>query len=527
MPSRRVSLAALLLTVLGLVSGVFAAPPAGATSSLLCTGFTSCEANGFSSWGYGPSNYRQMWWRMFSGHNCTNYVAYRMVNRGMSATRPWSGSGDARNWGVVFASKVDQTPLIGSVAWWSSNHVAYVQRILDKDTIVISEDHYGGDFDWRKIVRTGGGWPTGFIHLNDEQLSTLAVPKIRISPKVGLQTAGSTGWWRVNPTSFSYQWYAEGERIVGATKAAFVPTPNQYGKLLTVKVVARRAGYLTGASRSLPTVATAPGDFVKGAAPTITGTAKVDEWLSVADTGTWTPEPSSTRYTWRADGVHIPGADNPSFRVGPDQLGKKITVVSSAVLAGYTDSPQESAATDAVVPATFKARTTPRITGVSRPGQTLSVDIGSVSPTPSRTAVQWLRDGVAIDGATRTTYVPTSADLGHVLGTKVRYARAGYTTFTQVVTMSRPIRAVPQFSVHSLSAGTVTVAVRAPGVELVYGAVRMTNAQGWTIQQLLHDGRTTFAPKWWPAHATRTLTFLIPTTRTTEARRVTMVVEIK
>jgi hypothetical protein len=291
-----------------------------------------------------------MWWRMYAGHYCTNYVSYRMISRGMSATRPWSGSGDARNWGVVFADKVDQTPNIGSIAWWSSNHVAYVQRIVDANTIIISEDHYGGNFDWRKIVRSGGGWPTGFIHLNDEQLSTIAAPKIRISPKVGVPTAGSRGLWRNAPTSYSYKWYADGVLIPGATTPDFVPKADQYGKKLTVKVIARKANYLTGASMSLHTPATAPGDFAKTTAPTVTGTAKVDSLLS-ATTGSWTPEPTETRYTWRANGVDIAGAHKSKFRVGPDQLGKKITVVTTASRFGYSDSPQESEPTVAVVPA--------------------------------------------------------------------------------------------------------------------------------------------------------------------------------
>lgn len=515
-----------MLTVLGLVAGLFVAPPAEATSVLLCKGFTQCEANGYSSFGYGPSNYRQMWWRMYAGHNCTNYVSYRMVSRGMSSTRPWSGSGDARNWGVVFSDKVDQTPNIGSIAWWSSNHVAYVQRIIDKDTIVISEDHYGGDFDWRKIQRSGGGWPTGFIHLNDEQLTTVAAPRIRISPKVGVETAGSRGLWNNAPTSYSYKWYADGVLVPGATTPNFVPSPDQYGKKLTVKVIARKTNYLTGASMSLPTVATAPGDLAKGTAPTISGTAKVDSLLT-ATSGSWTPTPSATAYTWRADGVDIPGAHSRSFRVGPDQLGKKITVVTTASLRGYTSSSQGSAPTEAVAPAKFAVATPPKVSGTPRPGQTLRVDLGAVTPAASRTTVTWLRDGEPIPGATRSTYVPTAADIGHVIGAKVRYARPGYTTLASISTMRGPVRVKPQFSVRSLSEGQVTVAVTAPGLDRVYGKVRMENAQGFWVEQMLSGGRTTFAPKWLPAHATRTLTFSIPATRTTEARSVTLVVEIK
>src|SRR5690348_3286835 len=316
-----------------MVAGVFVAPSASATSVLLCQGFTQCEANGYSSFGYGPTNYQKMWWRMYAGHNCTNYVSYRMISRGMSSTRPWSGSGDARNWGVVFSSKVNQTPNIGSIAWWSSNHVAYVQKIVDADTIIISEDHYRGDFDWRKIQRSGGGWPTGFIHLNDEQLTTVAAPRIRISPKVGVLTAGSRGLWNNAPTSYSYKWYADGAVIPGATASEFTPTADQYGKKLTVKVIARKTNYLTGASMSLPTVATAPGDLAKDTAPVITGTAKVDQLLT-ASSGAWTPEPTGIAYTWRADGVDIPGASSRRFRVGPDQLGKQITVVTTASLLG-------------------------------------------------------------------------------------------------------------------------------------------------------------------------------------------------
>ncbi|MFL6115767.1 MAG: CHAP domain-containing protein [Catenulispora sp.] len=526
MPSRRLPLAALVLTVFGLVAGVFVAPPAGASSILLCQGFTQCEANGYSSFGYGPTNYQKMWWRMYAGHNCTNYVSYRMISRGMSATRPWSGSGDARNWGVVFSDKVDQTPNIGSIAWWSSNHVAYVQKIVDANTIIISEDHYGGNFDWRRIVRTGGGWPTGFIHLNDEQLVATAAPRIRIDPKVGIATAGSRGMWANSPTSFAYKWYADGVVIPGATAAQFTPTPDQFGKQLTVKVIARKVNYLTGAATSLPTIATLPGDLVPGTAPTLSGTAKVDSLLT-ATNGTWAPEPSSTTYTWRADGVDIPGASASTFKVGPDQLGKKITVVTTALLHGYADSPQESPPTDVVVPAKFAVTSNPRISGTPRPGQTLRADIGAVTPAASRTTVTWLRDGVPIVGANKATYVPATADIGHVLGAKVRYARPGYTTLASTVTMAAPVRVKPQFNVHSMTDGHLTVAVTAPGLDRVYGKVRMANAQGFWVEQALVGGRTTFAPKWLPAHATRTLTFSIPATRTTEARTVTLVVTIK
>ena len=61
-----------------------------ASSTYLCTGYQGCEAAG-----YGNAGYRQasstMYWRMYSGHNCTNYVAYRLIQSGMPDVRPWEG----------------------------------------------------------------------------------------------------------------------------------------------------------------------------------------------------------------------------------------------------------------------------------------------------------------------------------------------------------------------------------------------------------------------------------------------------
>ena len=118
-----------------------------------------------------------MWWRMYSGHNCTNYVAYRLVKGGMSPERPWDSTGMAYNWGRANRSITDDTPMVGAVAWWeagdsvgSSGHVAYVQQVVSNRKIVISEDSWSGDFHWRVIRKRGGGWPTGFIHFDDREV---------------------------------------------------------------------------------------------------------------------------------------------------------------------------------------------------------------------------------------------------------------------------------------------------------------------------------------------------------------------
>ena len=104
-----------------------------ASSTYLCTGYAGCQAAGYGNYGYRQAS-STMYWRMYSGHNCTNYVAYRLIQSGMPDVRPWEGSGNASNWGVEMASITDQTPTVGSIAWYkphvtpagANGHVAIV-----------------------------------------------------------------------------------------------------------------------------------------------------------------------------------------------------------------------------------------------------------------------------------------------------------------------------------------------------------------------------------------------------------------
>lgn len=108
--------------------------PASASITQLCEGYTGCAEAGMPNAGYRAAN-DTMYWRMYAGHNCTNYAAYRMVRAGMANIRPWSGEGNASNWGKANRSLTDDTPAVGSVAWWdayagpagSAGHVAYVE----------------------------------------------------------------------------------------------------------------------------------------------------------------------------------------------------------------------------------------------------------------------------------------------------------------------------------------------------------------------------------------------------------------
>jgi surface antigen len=492
---RRSPVFATLVAVLAVLAGLLvAAPPAQATSTLLCKGFAACTRAGFPNYSYNL-NYKKMWWRMYAGHNCTNYVAYRMVSNGMSATRPWSGSGDARNWGVVFAGKTNQTPMVGSVAWWSTNHVAYVEQIIDANTIVVSEDHYGGDFDWRRIVRSGGGWPTGFIHLKDETMSATAAPVITGTPRVDSPIATNAGAWNRAGATFSYQWLANGAAIAGATAPTYTPTAGQVSRALSVKVTASKAGYRSAASISAATAPTAPGTMAVATAPTVSGVPKVGGVLT-ATAASFAPAATGATFSWLADGVVIPGSNQVTLTLGPDQLGHRITAVTTGQRAGYTNGVAASAATDPVGPENLTMSAEPALAGDPHVGRALAVTPGAVGPAGVATSYRWLRDDVRIKGATGPSYVPTVADLGSRLSLRVRYAKPGYSSIVRTLALPARVQTYPRVRTASTSHRMVTVSLRADGVRVVRGTVTLVDARGHERTRQLRHGTTTFASRW-------------------------------
>jgi surface antigen len=251
----------LLSMVAALGAGAVPAPPASASASWteLCTGYTGCTKAGMGTAGYAPAR-RTMWWRMYAGHNCTNYAAYRMVHSGLPNVRPWKGSGNAMNWGVAERRLTDARPAVGAVAWWRPHtgpagavgHVAYVERVAP-GRIVVSQDSWHGDFSWARVTEDSDNWPSGFVHLNDVPLRDSVLPRVTGTAKVGHHLTASAGAWTPTPTAFRYGWRANGHRLAHATGRTLVVRPAQRGQRISVDVIASRTGYPTTRAVSLRT----------------------------------------------------------------------------------------------------------------------------------------------------------------------------------------------------------------------------------------------------------------------------------
>ena len=201
-----------------------------------------------------------MFWRMYAGHNCTNYAAYRMVRSGLPNVRPWSGPGNAEYWGTSVPDLTDSVPRVGAIAWWranagpagSSGHVAYIQRVVSENEIMVSQDSWGGDFSWATITDSDGYWPSGFIHFNDVKMKNIARPTVSGMRKVGATLTAWPGNWRPKGVNFEfrYQWRANGALIAGANEKTFRLTAAQKGKRISVTTRASKLGYPNAFERS-------------------------------------------------------------------------------------------------------------------------------------------------------------------------------------------------------------------------------------------------------------------------------------
>jgi hypothetical protein len=83
--------------------------------------------------------------------------------------------------------------------------------------------------------------------------TTSSNPVISGSTRVGSTLKVARGTWSPTPTSFSFQWYADGQRIAGATASSYTLKGTDYNKKITVSARSYRAGYGTVLRRSSAT----------------------------------------------------------------------------------------------------------------------------------------------------------------------------------------------------------------------------------------------------------------------------------
>ena len=223
--------------------------------------------------------------------------------------------------------------------------------------------------------------------------------------------------------TFSYQWYAGGTAISGATGSTRVLTLADVGKVITVK-----ASYTDGHGTlenvtSAPTAAVAHINTAPTGSVTITGTATQGQTLtannSLADADVIA---SPITYQWYAGGTAITGATGSTRVLTQAEVGKAITVKASYTDGFGTAEGVSSTATAAVANINDSPTGSVTISGTAATGQTLTVNNSLADLDGLGTITyQWKAGGTAILGTTGSTYFLTAAEAGKTITATASY----------------------------------------------------------------------------------------------------------
>ena len=164
-------------------------------------------------------------------------------------------------------------------------------------------------------------------------------------------------------------------------------------------------------------------------APTINGTAQVDETLTADTTGVEDADGMtnvSYSYQWIAGGSDIHGANASNYTLTASEQGQSVQVKVTFTDDADHEETLTSGATSAVAakPNT-PAAGAPTIGGTPQVGETLTADTTGVEDADGLTNVsysyQWIAGGSDIDGANASNYTLTASEQGQSVQVKVSF----------------------------------------------------------------------------------------------------------
>ncbi|WP_315093875.1 hypothetical protein [uncultured Cellulomonas sp.] len=220
--------------------------------------------------------------------------------------------------------------------------------------------------------------------------------------------------------------------------------------------------------------------------PAITGTPQVGQTLTAVP-GPWGPAPVALTYQWLAGGQAVSGATATTWKPTVAQLGTTVTVRVTGRKTGYTTVSRTSAATAAVLGAL--TGTKPTIQGTARTGSMLTAVPGAWGPAPVTLAYQWFGNGVAIDGATATTFTVGATEYGTTLKVRVSATKPGYAPLSSTSAATAAVSGPPVVHVSgTLSGPTVwsptTASVYVVDAPLLISATGSLTVRAGTVVKL-------------------------------------------
>lgn len=255
------------------------------------------------------------------------------------------------------------------------------------------------------VVSNGSGSVTS----NNATLTVQSpvAPSITSQPAAQTVTAGAMATFSVTATGtapLSYQWRKNGTAISGATGSSYqtpATTTADSGATFSV-VVSNSAGSATSNNATLTVQA--------AVAPTISS-QPVSKSVLEGQTAAFSVTASGSAplgYQWRKNGVNIGGATNASYTTPATVLADN-GATFSVVVNNAAGSVTSSNATLTVNPAPPTITSQPQSITVNA-GDSASFSVVAMGSAPL--AYQWRKGGIAVSGATASTYAIPSTGTG-------------------------------------------------------------------------------------------------------------------
>jgi hypothetical protein len=233
----------------------------------------------------------------------------------------------------------------------------------------------------------------------------------------------------------AFQWLRNGAAITGAAGLAYRPAGADIGKRISYRATFTQPGRKPVTLTS-PTSTPVP-TWTLG--PTVTGTGTPGSILRGALKSPWMMAvPVAMKYQWLRNGVPVKGATALTYKVGAADLNTRIVLRAQGVSAGKVLATSYSVP---VTPSALKRmviapqvafgvpgnpKMGPALGGMPQAGDTLVFSPAGWKQAGAKSAIQWLRNGAVIPGATARTYKLTTADVGSKVTAIVIGSAKGY-----------------------------------------------------------------------------------------------------
>lgn len=275
--------------------------------------------------------------------------------------------------------------------------------------------------------------------------------------------------------ALSYEWYASGSIIDGATADSYTLTQSEVGKTISVKISYTDLQNTPESKTSPATAKVVNVNDAPAGSVTITGTTIKQGSILTASNNLTDPDGMGTvSYQWLADGSSIVGATQANYTLTQAEVGKMITVSAS-----YTDTLGKaesiiSLPTEKVGNINDAPGGVVSISGKLIQGETLTaantltdVDgLGTIS-------YQWQADGLPIAGATLSTYLLTQSEVGKKISVVANYVDGQKTPESVVSSVTDSV-----VNINDSPAGSVTITGTAKQGVTLTASNNLTDADG-------------------------------------------------